>query len=150
MDKYFKSPNGRFSTRLDQPRTYQPQGSLRSADALHYYRTIWLTDLRYSGRHFTGPAIWSSDSRYFAVEEWLVAGNLEEASTRRDCRLVVFDIANTLEAVLLVVERGHIAPLGFEGDRLTCHKSLHGSSAPEVLELDVSRATGWFPVGELS
>jgi hypothetical protein len=150
MKLFFKSPNGRFSARLDQPRSYQPQAGQRKADALHYYRTIWLTDLRYSGRYFTGPALWSPDSRYFAAEEWQVTDTLEQASAQRNCRLVIFDMQHMLEAVVTVVEGGHIAPLQFEQDRLLCQKSGPASAAPQTVEIEMRQVTGWFPVGELT
>lgn len=149
METFFKSPNGRISAKLHQPRTYEPRDPALAA--LPYFRTIWLTDLRYSGRFFTGPALWSSNSRYFAVEEWLVPeGDLEQASRQRERRLVVFDVANTQEVRLDAVSVGSLVPVGFEEDHLLCQRQLAGATAPDMLEFRLDQVTGWFPTGELS
>ncbi len=149
MDTFFKSPNGRISAKLHQPRTYTP--SDKTLDALPYFRTIWLTDLRYSGRFFTGPALWSTNNCYFAVEEWVVPeGDLEQASRQRDRRLVVFDVANTLEVSLDTAAGGQLQPASFDDNLLICQRHLPGVSEPQKLTYDMQQISGWLPTGELS
>lgn len=146
MDLTFNSPNSRFYTRLVQQRALQASQPGQPPANIEYYKSIWLADQRFSGRYLTGRGLWSTNSRYFAAEEWLVQGSEQDAQASGDRRLVVFDVVNSLEALAATVPQGGIEPLDFEDGILLCRATPAGAPE-EMLEVHVASLSPWVALG---
>lgn len=87
-----------------------------------------LSKLSLQKRVFGVGCLWSSDSRYLALSEWL--SRLE--SRGPDTQLVVIDIQNRREHVVERMRGGFADPVRFEGNTLFYAKARYDREGPHV------------------
>lgn len=93
-----------------------------------------------TARIFSAEALWSPDSRYLALAEWLST----DERTGPDMRLFVVDLAESRAHSCGRARGGFVTVLRFAGDLLVYERQWCGpSERREEVELDVVRIASW-------
>jgi hypothetical protein len=81
-------------------------------------------------RVFGSPILWSEDSRYVAVQEWLTT----EEATGPQTALICIDVVTPRQCRVSTAKDGFIVPQSFQGEKLVYtkeHTDAHGSRVNE-------------------
>ena len=105
------------------------------------YYSLTVDGMVLLGRNFGGAGIWSDDSRFFAIEEWLTTRESEGPRTR----LVVFRFPERDELQTAVCERGFTKPLRFEKTCIVFVRQRRG--VKHEFEIDLEGHETWLPFG---
>ena len=114
---------------------------MRIAQSLYRRKRIWINRLDLSGRFFGDFLLWSPDSRYLAVQEWLTTEEAEGPHTA----LLVIDFAKQRQCRISEAKRGFICPLSFEGDVAVYYKRYLGTGIIREKEMDLAKLQRWEP-----
>jgi hypothetical protein len=103
-----------------------------------YYK-LELNGKELPNRIFGDAYLWSADSRYFAVQEWMTINYQEGPITR----VVLFDVVNGLCAYFKVVVKGFVQDFNFENGKLIYKKHYYADGKIVEVEVDVSSIVNW-------
>lgn len=106
------------------------------------YYALELDDYSFGERIFGEAHLWSSSSRYLAVQEWLTLDYSEGPITA----LVLIDVRSRRETVVVRTTKGFGIPEAFEGDTLS-YRQEFGGKAGEHFELDATTIADWKALG---
>lgn len=105
MDIRSQSPDGRREAVLEYA------GEIRFGPPYYYLRLLGAAILK---RLFGSSLMWSPDSRFLLVQEWLSTSERDGPRTQ----IVVFDFLDGRECSLAKADQGFVEPLGLEGKTL--------------------------------
>jgi len=130
LDKRALSPDGRHEAALEWA------GDVRFGPA--YYR-LYVHGRRIPRRLFGAELVWSPDSRYLLVQEWLTTSERAGPHTR----LVVLDLLEGRECALAEVRQGFVEPVGVEGSLVRFRESYYAPRKTIEREQDLPPADRW-------
>lgn len=84
-------------------------------------------------RVFGSPMLWSADSRFLAVQEWL---STKEALGPQTA-LVCFDVESNRQCRVSTAENGFIEPKAFDGEKLIYTKEHTDAQGTKVNEYEI-------------
>ncbi len=90
------------------------------------------------GRFFGDVAVWSSDSRYLAVQEWLTT----DVQSGPYTSLTVFDMVDKKECQLSKLIYGWIIPMAFENSKVIYRKHQKDGLVNEF-EIELTQVYRW-------
>ena len=132
-DKKIASPDNRLEARL------APTGG-SVWDLSH--ASLALRDLSFEARIFGWNGVWSSCSRYFAINEWL---RIDTAHCP-DMQLVIIDVQDGRECVVEHVSCGFVEAMSFHDDAVKYNKIAKGMDERAVIQRRIDELAGWQPV----
>jgi hypothetical protein len=97
------------------------------------YFTMLLNAQSLAHRSFGDVAIWSNDSRYVAVQEWLSTSKGAGPQTA----LLCIDTANCSQCVVSTAKQGFIYPVQFEGESLIYKKQYFDAQGEKTIEYEI-------------
>ena len=103
------------------------------------YYSLAMDEIRFGERVFGNSFLWSSDSRYFAIQEWGTVREGEGPQTH----LLLIDLDRRRECVLSRAEKGFIAPKKFENDKLIYVKNYFAPSITREFEIEFLELSRW-------
>ncbi len=111
------------------------------------YYSLRIDDYVFTERTFGRAGEWSSDSRFFAAEEWESAEH--PAITGADTTfLFLVDLRQRLASRAAAVRSGSIAPVVFDEDSVRYVETVygkHGSQSVTWREVFIPDVEKWFP-----
>jgi hypothetical protein len=90
-------------------------------------------------RHFGERYLWSSDSNYFAIEEWLTTDRAKGPLTQ----LVILDILNGVEYQLAKTHKGFIKPIQFDDRQILVEKQFYAQEGLRTEEIRLAEPNMW-------
>ncbi|KAA9001321.1 hypothetical protein FJU30_08885 [Affinibrenneria salicis] len=108
------------------------------------YFSLALDGLVLPERLFGNEALWSPDSRYLAVQEWLAVAGDRGPHTA----LLCLDITTQTLRRVSSASGGFITPLRFEADKLIYHKRYFSAGGERCIEYEIAFAAlpDWEPL----
>jgi hypothetical protein len=106
----------------------------------HYY-SLRIDGDELGERVFGEACLWSPDSRFLAVHEWLTTSEAEGPKTA----LVLFDLAEDREVQISWANKGFIAATSFEGDKILYSKWYKGRGVIREFEMEFLTLDRWEP-----
>jgi hypothetical protein len=94
------------------------------------YFSLKVNDLSLGGRVFGSACLWSGDSRFLALQEWMTTDDRVGPVTQ----LVLVDVAGKKERPLAVANKGWVIPEKFEGDRLIYTEHYYSEEGQKITE----------------
>jgi hypothetical protein len=129
-DKKIASPDNRLEARLAPT-----NGSVWDLS----HASLALRELSFEARIFGWNGVWSSCSRYFAINEWL---RIDTAHCP-DMQLVIIDVQDGRECVVERVSCGFVEPMYFKDDLVKYNKIEKGMDERAVIQCRVGELAGW-------
>jgi len=108
------------------------------------YFSIALDGYSFADRVFGASHLWSPDSRYFAIEEWLNTVEMKSPQTI----LTLFDLEKQCECVLTGAPGGFIQPVQFENGKLIYKKRFLAQKAEKEFEIEFEALDRWRKIGD--
>jgi len=133
IDKKIPSPDKRLEARLAPT-----DGSVWDLS----HASLALRDLSFDARIFGWNGVWSSCSRYFAINEWLGI----DTTHSPDMQLVIIDVQDGRECVVEHVSSGFVEPMYFHDDTVKYNKIAKGMNERAVIQRRIDELDGWRPV----
>ncbi|HVG19398.1 MAG TPA: hypothetical protein VNI02_10115 [Blastocatellia bacterium] len=97
------------------------------------YFSLSVDGVSFGVRIFGDVHLWSGDSRFFAVQEWMTTDYRAGPVTQ----LLLIDVAERRERPLAVANQGWVIPERFEGDRLIYTEHYYSDRGREkVMEFE--------------
>jgi hypothetical protein len=90
-------------------------------------------------RRFGERYLWSTDSNFFAIEEWLTTDRAKGPVTQ----LVILDILNGVEYVCAKTHKGFIKPIQFDGRQILIEKQFYTQDGLRTEEIRLSEPSIW-------
>ncbi len=109
----------------------------------YYYLRLFPYD--FSKRIFGREYLWSADSRYLAVQEWLTVDYTEGPFTE----LLLIDFASERQCPLSKANKGFIVPVRFEAGSLIYRKDFKGLGESREFEIAYDSLDRWRPISKL-
>ena len=109
------------------------------------YFSLSVDGVSFGVRIFGDVHLWSGDSRFFAVQEWMTTDYQAGPVTQ----LLLIDVAERRERPLAVANQGWVIPERFEGDRLIYTERYYSDRGREkVMEFEAKflEAGMWRPL----
>jgi hypothetical protein len=106
------------------------------------FYSLELLNFDFHDRIFGDDHLWSSDSRFFAVQEWLTTDELEGPETQ----LLLIDVENERECVLSSTHQGFIKPIQFDGEKLIYTKKYIARGITSEFEIEFLSLNRWRPL----
>ena len=100
------------------------------------YFTMELNGKAFTNRFFGDVAVWSSESRYVAVQEWLSTSKADGPNTA----LLCIDTQMLKQCVVSVAKQGFIYPTHFEGHLLVYKKQFFDAQGERTIEYEIGFA----------
>ena len=100
------------------------------------YFTLALTGHRIANRSFGDEAVWSGDSRYVAVQEWLSTSK----ATGPQTALLCIDTTERKQCRVSTASHGFIVPIAFDGARLIYKKRYVERQGERTAEYEIEFA----------
>jgi hypothetical protein len=100
------------------------------------YFTMRLNSKSLATRSFGDVAVWSIDSRYVAVQEWLSTSK----GTGPQTALLCIDTVNCRQCVVSTAKQGFIYPTQFEGESLIYKKQYFDAQGERTIEYEIKFA----------
>lgn len=131
----YAAPNGRFAAKLD------PVGEIRFGPP---YFSLKLLGVHFGERVFGDSLLFSPDSRYLAIQEWLTT----DEATGPYTQLLLIDCTLLQESAVSQARKGFIIPKSFEADKIIYVKNYAGEGLIQECEMDLATLKDWRPLGE--
>ena len=128
-----QSPDGRHEAEL------RYVGEIRFGPPYH---SLCVDGISMGGRVFGDAVLWSPDSRYLAVQEWLTTDEAEGPITT----LCVVDVVERRTCRLSRADGGFVEPQSFEGGAITYVASYMGDFEVREFEMDLEQVRSWRPL----
>jgi len=130
MQTEIKSPDGRHKAVLEIA------GDIRFGPP---YFSLKVDDRSFRKRVFGDACLWSGDSSFFAIQEWLTTSYEAGPQTA----LTLFDLPNHKECRVSWADRGFIVPISFEDNLLIYKKEYLGTGIIKEFEMDLRSLKRW-------
>ena len=125
----FKSPNTLIVGHLKK------EGEIRFGPSFY---SLFIQDLgSLKGRYFGQPYLWSEDSRYLALQEWITIREADGPWTR----LLLVDFQTKLSSQAAGAKGGFIKPMNFEGTKIVYSRKIVKTEGE--FEVDISAIRNW-------
>lgn len=129
--------------------------SVTSPDGVHRLELSYESEIRFGPayycaaidgktipkRIFGNAALWSPDSRFLALQEWLTTDYQDGPQTA----LLVFDFQDSREVKASSAHKGFISPIRFSDDTLIYKKEYFGTGKIGEYEIDLISLNRWNP-----
>jgi hypothetical protein len=103
------------------------------------YYSLLVSEIPFGERIFGNSYVWSSDSRFFPIQEWETTSEGRGPHTR----LLLIDIENKRECILSRAEKGFIIPKKFEHSKLIYTKEYYGGVIVSEFEIEFLSLDRW-------
>jgi len=130
LNRIASSPNGQYEATLEWV------GEIRFGPA--YYR-LYIRGRVLSDRVFGSEFIWSPDSRFLLVQEWLTTSEAEGPNTM----LVAFDVQHGRECALAKASHGFVDAIGVLDNVVRYRKSYYSEGKTIDYEQDFPPSELW-------
>ena len=130
------SPDGRVRI------SYSLAGEIRFGPA---YFHLQIPSYEFGDRIFGRQHLWSPDSRYLAVQEWLTIDYAEGPFTE----LLLIDFASERQCPLSKAHKGFIIPVRFEPPLLIYRKDFQGRGESREYEIAYESLDRWTPIPKI-
>lgn len=80
------------------------------------YYSLAVDGISFGERIFGYSCLWSPDSRFFAIQEWMTNDPKRGPQTR----LLLIDVREKAEAAVCSAETGFVEPRTFSGEKIVC------------------------------
>jgi hypothetical protein len=137
VSEKFKSPDGRYKTVLEIA------GQVECGPP---YFNLKIDDLNFGERVFGDAYLWSSDSVYFIIQEWLTTCYCMGPRTA----LTLFDLPNRKECLISWADKGFIIPMSFDGNTLVYKKEYLDKGIVREFEIDFRYLSKWEEIKAVS
>ena len=127
------SPDGRFRI------SYSLAGEIRFGPA---YFHLHIPTYDFTDRIFGRQHLWSSDSRYLAIQEWLTTDYASGPFTE----LLLIDFVSEHQCPLSKARQGFITPVRFEPFLLIYRKDFQGRGESREYEIAYESLDRWSPI----
>ena len=103
------------------------------------YFSLRIGEWDFGERFFGDVYLWSGDSVFFIIQEWLNASYQEGPKTA----LTLFDLSGRRECRISWADKGFIVPLAFEGNLLIYKKVYLDKGIIKEFEIDYRSLSRW-------
>jgi 3-methyladenine DNA glycosylase AlkD len=103
------------------------------------YHSLKINAFIIKDRYFSAKGIWSNDSRFFVVEEWVTIKEAEGPNMK----LVIFDLEKNKESVVSIVNKGFFEPITFQENKIIYKKELRKLGVVKELEVLINEIKNW-------
>jgi hypothetical protein len=132
-----KSPDRRYEAVLEVA------GQIECGPPYFYLK---IDNLNFGKRVFGDAYLWSGDSAYFIIQEWLTTCYQTGPKTA----LTLFDLSNRKECLISWADKGFIAPLFFDGGALIYKKEYLDKGIAKEFEIDFHSLDRWEEIKAVS
>jgi hypothetical protein len=137
VSEKFKSPDGRYKAVLEIA------GQIECGPP---YFNLKIDDLNFGERIFGDAYLWSDDSVYFIIQEWLTTCYCMGPRTA----LTLFDLSKRKECLISWADKGFIIPISFDGNTLVYKKEYLNKGIVREFEIDFRYLTKWEEIQAVS
>lgn len=103
------------------------------------YYHLGIDEHNFADRVFGDAHLWSSDSRFFAVQEWLTTNYIKGPITQ----LLIVDVVKGCECAIAQTDKGFVSPTAFKSGKIVYERHYYAPGVSERYEKELATLEGW-------